>query len=551
MADAHLFPNPAEAVPDRAAIPIRDGWTSLTLAFLRAARKYKNKTSGIDGQGTMTFGQLEEHAVAASCVIRRMVGEASYVGVMVPPSNGAVLANVAVTLISKAAVNLSYALTCEDVNAQIHKAGITHVIVSRAAMDKFPNKMDNLDAELIYLEDIARHVTPSDKLFTGLVTRLMPIAAARLLLAGARQGHDDPATLLFTSGSTGEPKGVMLSQGNILWMISSVTAHTDVIEDEVILGALPFFHSFGYTLALWTALTLGKTVVYWPNPLDFKKIRALIKEHGVTLMATTPTLMRMYILKAKPEDFASVRMLLLGSEKLKPELAADIRKLGLIPVEAYGATECSPGISSNVPRQVRTPDGRLVDGNKIGSVGQPMPGITVRIVDLNSGRILPHGSEGLIFVHGDNVMKGYIGEPGLTADVLRNGWYCTGDIGYIDADGFVWITDRLSRFAKVAGEMVPLIKVEKALLAITGSDELSLSCTAIPDASKGERVVVVYTPKMGMTPAAVVAALAESELPLLWRPRANDFTEVAQLPTGQTGKLDLKAVKKLAIENLS
>jgi acyl-[acyl-carrier-protein]-phospholipid O-acyltransferase/long-chain-fatty-acid--[acyl-carrier-protein] ligase len=549
MAQANAFPRADQAVPDRAQPELRPGWSSLTSAFVRAARANKDKVFGIDATGSTTYGDLLERSIAASRVIGRRIGSAQNVGVLIPPSVGGALANVAVTVLGKTAVNLSYAIKADAINAHIRKAKITHVVTSRAAMEKL--KITGLNAQLIYLEDIKDQVTGADKAFTGLVARYVPLALLHVFLAGARRSQEDTATVMFTSGSTGDPKGVVLSHGNILSNIASVTAHTDIIEDEIILGVLPFFHSFGFTVTLWTALTLGKTVVYYPNPLDVRAIAELIEKHKITLMASTPTLMRGYLKRATKEQFASVRMLLLGSEKLKAELATDIQSvLGIIPVEAYGATECSPGISANVPRNVRTPDGRTVFGNKIGSVGQPMPGTTILIVDVNTRQPVARGQEGLILVHGAQVMQGYLEMPEQTAEVLRNGWYCTGDVGYIDADGFLWITDRLTRFAKVAGEMVPLIKVEKALLAITGTNELTLSVTAIPDAARGERVAVVYTPEMGMTPSEATTALSKTELPALWLPRTNDFVQVEKLPTGPTGKLDLKEVKNLALAKL-
>lgn len=551
MAERKFFPGAEQAVPDRPLPKMPRGWSTLTTAFVRAARRCKDKVCGIDSTGSTTYGDLLERSIAASRVIRRKVGRTQNVGVLVPPSVGGALANVAVTVLGKTAINLSYALKSDGINAHIRKAKITHVVTSRAVMEKFKFE---LDAELIYLEDIKDQVTKTDKAFTGIVARYVPAPLLGLFLAGARQRNQDIATVMFTTGSTGDPKGVKLSHRNILSNIAAVMAHTEVIEDEIILGVLPFFHSFGFTVTLWTALALGKTVVYYPNPLDARNVIDLIQTHKVTLMAATPTLMRSYLKRATREHFASVRMLLTGSEKLRAELARDIEeKLGIIPVEAYGATECSPGISANVPRNVRTPDGRVVFGNKIGSVGQAFPGTTIRIVDLNSGQILPpgEGNEGIIFVHGSQVMEGYLDMPELTDEVLVDGWYCTGDIGYIDEDGFIWITDRLSRFAKVGAEMVPLIKVEKAILAITGTNELSLSATAVPDAAKGERVAVVYTPEMGMSPADVYAALTKTELPALWLPRAADFVQVDKLPTGPTGKLDLKEVKGVAVAKLA
>lgn len=565
MAETIQFPPAAQAVPDRPLPPMRRGWRNLTSAFVRATRQFRNKVAGIDGtdsKGNITYGDLLERSIAVSRVLRRHFrrAPADNVGMLLPPAPGGALGMVAVGMAGKTAINLSYALKAEDVAAHIKTAKIRQVVTSRAFTAKMKS-MAELEVEFIYLEDLRNEVTTVDKAVTGFISRMVPDfllgLSMWLLLPGARRGENSNATVMFTSGSTGEPKGAMLTHKNILSEILSITQHVELADDEIIMGALPFFHSFGYILT-WTSLTLGKTMVYYPNPLDVKTIAELIQSNGATLMASTPTLMRSYLKRATKEHFKTVRMVLLGSEKLKAELAADIKNmLGLTPVEAYGATECSPGISSCVPRMVTTPDGRKVWGVKVGSVGQPMPGVKIAIVDINTGEMVPlqncgaeNPREGLIFVHGANVMAGYLNMPAKSAEVLRNGWYCTGDIGFIDEDGFLWITDRLSQFAKVAGEMVPLIKVSNAIRGITMTNEMTVVAVAVPDTSKGERVAVIYTAEMGMQPAEVVAALKDV-VPVLWLPKAADWLLVDAFPTGPTGKLDLKELKSIATARLA
>ena len=564
MAKIELFPPQSAANPDRPLPAMRRGWRNLTTAFVRGARQFRTKAAGVDGtdaKGNLNYGEMLERAVALSRVLDRRFGSAENVGVLLPPTPTAVLGMVSTTIAGKTAVNLSYALKAEDVNGHIRKAGIKQIVTSKAFMEKMKS-LSGLHAEYIYLEDLKDEVTGLDKFVTGVVSRFAPNfllgLVMWLLLPGARRRADSNATIMFTSGSTGEPKGVKLTHRNVLSEIVSITAHIDLAEDEIIMGALPFFHSFGFILT-WTSLTLGKSMVYYPNALDVRTIAQLIQQYKVTVMASTPTLMRGYLTRATKEQFASVRVVLLGSEKLKAALAADIEeKLGLKPVEAYGATECSAGISSCVPRMVKTPDGREVWGVKIGSAGQAMPGITIAIVDLNTGELIPRQAcdcgaprEGLIVVHGDTTMAGYLDMPEQTAEVLSNSWYITGDIGYIDQDGFLWITDRLSQFAKVAGEMVPLIKVSNAIREVTKTNEMTITAVAVPDTTKGERIAVVYTKEVTLSPTEVCAALkAADSLPALWTPRANDFVLVEVFPTGPTGKLDLKELKAIAADRL-
>ena len=238
----------------------------------------------------------------------------------------------------------------------------------------------------------------------------------------------------------------------------------------MVLGILPFFHSFGFTVTLWTVLCLGKRVVYHFNPLDAKIIGTLCEKHGVTLLDGHADFMRTYLQRCEPKQFATLVHLILGAEKLKPELAREIQeKLGIEPMEGYGCTELSPVVAVNTPHEMTLPDGRTVHGNRPGTVGLPLPGTAVKTVDPETGPTSRAGREGMILVKGPQVMVGYLNRPEATAKVLKDGWYTTGDLGYVDADGFLKITDRLSRFSKIGGEMVPHMAVESAIMEATGA----------------------------------------------------------------------------------
>jgi acyl-[acyl-carrier-protein]-phospholipid O-acyltransferase/long-chain-fatty-acid--[acyl-carrier-protein] ligase len=354
--------------------------------------------------------------------------------------------------------------------------------------------------------------------------------------------------VIFTSGSTGDPKGVVLSHGNVLSNIHQVASHVALRDDEVVLGILPFFHSFGFTITLWTVLCLGKMTVYHFNPLDARIVGNLCQEHKATILIATPTFMRNYLHRCEREQFASVRLLLLGAEKLKPELARDIHdKFGIEPLEGYGCTELSPIVAVNVPETKATADGRTVPGNRPGTVGMPVPGTMVRTVAPDTGSIQPRGTEGIIQVKGPQVMQGYLNRPEATAKVLREGWYETGDLGHLDADGFLTITDRLSRFSKIGGEMVPHMKVESAVIAAAGADELKVAVTAVPDPKRGERLVVLYT-DLGASVDEIYRRLNAGTLPKLWLPAPEDFQQVESIPVLGTGKVDLRRLRQLAQE---
>ena len=392
------------------------------------------------------------------------------------------------------------------------------------------------------------------------------------------------ATIIFSSGSTGEPKGVMLSHFNIGSNIEQMDQVFDLNRNDRFLGILPFFHSFGFTGTLWLPATLGIGVVFHPNPLDAKTIGPLVKHHAVTYLLATPTFLQIYLRGCAPGDFGSLRLVMTAAEKLPDRLATAFEThFGIRPMEGYGCTECSPTVAVN------TPDFRAAGfhqvGVKRGTIGHPLPGVCVRIVDADNpwnGNPLPLGQSGLLLVRGPNVMLGYLGKPEKTAEVLRfvaeiggasvpasrraiifhstparedarptesgssEKWYFTGDVAALDEDGFLQITDRLNRLSKIGGEMVPHIKVEEKLHELAGVTEQTFVVAGAPDEKKGERLVVLHKlPDDKLAPC--LEKLAQSDLPNLWKPRADQFFHMEQFPLLGTGKLDLRKVKEIAV----
>jgi len=311
-----------------------------------------------------------------------------------------------------------------------------------------------------------------------------------------------------------------------------------------ILGVLPFFHSFGFTVTLCLPAAVGMGVVYHPSPLDSRAIGALVSKYEVTFLLATPTFLQMYTRRCSPEDFGSLQYVVAGAEKLPDRISQAFEdQFGLRPLEGYGCTECAPVVSVN-RRDFRAASFRQV-GAKRGSIGHPLPGITVKIVDVETNQPSAFGQPGLLFVRGPNVMQGYLGRPEKTAEVLKDGWYNTGDIAVLDEEGFIRITDRLSRFSKIGGEMVPHIRVEDKLHEIAGSTEQTFAVTGIPDEKKGERLFVLYTlPDDKLKDC--LEKLAGSDLPALWKPRPDQFARVEALPYLGTGKLDLRKIKEVA-----
>jgi acyl-[acyl-carrier-protein]-phospholipid O-acyltransferase/long-chain-fatty-acid--[acyl-carrier-protein] ligase len=397
---------------------------------------------------------------------------------------------------------------------------------------------------MVFLEDILQQFSGWDRARTALLAFLLPSA---WLYALARERKPDPgdlATVIFSSGSTGTPKGVMLSHANILSNVEALEQLFWVTKKDNILGALPFFHSFGYTGTLWFPLVAGFGAVYHPNPLDAKTIGGLAAKYKITILISTPTFYSAYIKKCDKADFASVRFAVVGAEKLREGLAKDFKeKFGQDLMEGYGCTEMAPVISVNTPDYLEGHASQR--GMKPGTVGHPVPGVAVKVVDPGTGETLPPGREGLLLVRGPNRMMGYLGQPEKTREVFRDGWYVTGDIALLDEDGFIRVTDRLSRFSKIGGEMVPHGKVEETINNLLV--EHACAVTSAPDEQKGEKLVVFYDDP-GKKPEELWAALSQSTLPKLWIPKKDCFYFVESLPLLGTGKLDLKRLKQMALE---
>lgn len=499
----------------------------------------------------MTGASLLLRTLVLRRLLRRnfLTDEDRYVGILLPPSGGAVLANAALTVDGRVAVNLNYTFSSAILNEScIRPTGIRYVLTSRRVMERF--RFD-LDANVVCLEDLREKVKPVDKLVAALGAWLLPVGLLERLLGVHRISPDDLLTIIFTSGSTGEPKGVMLTHRNVGTNIDAFSRVIDLRDDDVIVGILPLFHSFGYTTTLWDVLTLGPKGVYHANPLEAQQVGKLCRKHGGTILISTPTFLRSYLRRCKPEDLVSLEVVVTGAEQLPRDLADRFEaKFGVRPVEGYGTTELSPVVCCNIPpgRQAKIPH----FARKEGTVGQPLPGISAKVTDPDTGKPLPVGREGMLWIKGPNVMKGYFQMPEETAKVLDDGWYKTGDMASIDEQGFIRITGRESRFSKIGGEMVPHIRVEQLLAKILrlNPEELSVAVTAVPHPTKGERLVVLHT-GLSKSPEEICRALADAGLPSIWIPSPESFRRVKAIPIIGTGKLDLAAVRERARREFS
>jgi len=517
----------------------------LQRSFVSTARRRPFRFAMADGNTP----QIRFHAVLARTIFvaRRLRSEwrvQQMVGILLPPSIAGALVNLAALLMGKTPVNLNYTASGEILASCASQCGLQTIISSKVFLERVRLQ---LPGRVVLMEELVQSPRFTERLLAAAMSWLLPVRLLEKALGSSRKPQlDDVATVIFSSGSTGVPKGVLLTHANIASNVEQLNQVFMLGRHDRILGILPFFHSFGFTGTLCMPVALGLGVVFHASPLEARAIGGLVSRYSVTFLLATPTFLQGYIRRCSPEDFGSLKYVMTGAEKLPERIAVAFEDhFGIRPMEGYGCTECSPVVAVNT-RDFRAAKFPQV-GAKRGSIGHPLPGISIRIVDPDTGAPLPAGQAGLLLVRGPNVMQGYLNHPEKTAEVLRDGWYNTGDIAQEDEDGFIRITDRLSRFSKIGGEMVPHIKVEDQLQEIAAIAEQVFAVTSVPDDKKGEKLIVLHTLSAEKLQECV-NGLSQSSLPALWRPRADQFLHVEALPYLGTGKLDLRRIREVALK---
>lgn len=497
--------------------------------FIQTAKKYGEKTAFIDRTSDKRISYSK--ALIASIILAGKFEkyDKGFIGIMIPTSAGCALSILGVLISGRTPVMINYSTGAANnaVYAQ-NRCGFKTIITSKALLEKIG--CPALDG-MVFIEDIMRGVSIKDKLTSALKAKL-PLA---ILFKTVHSGSDeDNAIILFTSGSEKDPKAVQLTHRNILSNIESFTNLTTVSDKDIMLANLPFFHVFGLTVNLWTPLYYGMTIVSYANPLDFKTVCNIIREEKPTLMFGTPSFFWGYVKKSEKGDFDSIRLAVCGADKCPDALREDfLKKHGMTLYEGYGTTETSPVISANVPGQ-----------NKPSSVGVVLPGVEVRIENFETGKDCVIGETGRILVKGDLVMKGYYDDFEETSMRIRHGWYDTGDMGYLDKDGFLWHAGRLKRFVKIGGEMVSLVNVENVLEKLL-PEGVACSVVEMPDPIKGSRIIAVVT--QNLDEKQILKKMSE-HLPKIAIPKQLFVME--ELPKMGSGKIDFRTVTKIVAEKL-
>ncbi|MBK1827145.1 AMP-binding protein [Haloferula rosea] len=524
---------------------------SLATALLEGLKKH-SRSKLFDGTDDSSIGF--DRLLAAALVFSKHIREETdnpRVGIVLPPGKAGMVANLAVLFAGKTPVNLNFTASHEAIRSAMRQADLDRFITA----DPFVRKVASFpwppNRDLIFIE----RVLPSlkKKIITwAILGKILPAGVIKSLFGIGKRKGDDEAVLLFTSGSSGEPKGVVLSHRNVLGNVSQFSGRLDADSDARALGCLPLFHSFGSTVTLWFPVIEGIDLVTYPNPLETKRLGELIQQHGVTFLLATPTFLRGYMKRVKPEQLESIELVVTGAEKLPANLAEAFEKrFGLYPQEGYGLTETSPATNVNLPDPEPTTGEVQIPSSRKGSVGQLLPGIAVRMTNPATDEACPIDQQGIIWLKGSNIFPGYLDSPKKTAEVLTpDGWFRTGDVGRVDDDGFLYIEGRISRFSKIAGEMVPHEVVEAAVNQALGLDseaERKIAIVGIPDAQKGEAIILLSTiagPALEQECIDLRYKLMDAGVPSLWCPKA--IVPIEEIPVLASGKLDLKGCQMLA-----
>jgi acyl-[acyl-carrier-protein]-phospholipid O-acyltransferase/long-chain-fatty-acid--[acyl-carrier-protein] ligase len=514
-------------------------------ACLRGLKEHQFDVAVIDGfdKSRLTRGSLLAAAIALSRYIRREFGR-ERVAIVFPPGKAALVVNLAVMLADKVPVNLNFTAGRAAVEASIAIANIRHCLTARAVekrLSDFPWPEDT-----VMIDDLLPAMK-NDIIAWRAAVLLVPSAILARVLGIPPEGDRREAFLLFTSGSSGAPKGVALTHRNLLGNVAQFALMLEFDRGESVLGSLPFFHSFGATVTVLFPMIEPITVVTYPNPLEIARLVSLIERYKISLVVTTPTFLRGYMRKAEPKQLASLKLLVTGAEKLPPDLQKSFEEqFGMKVLQGYGLTETSPVVAFNLPDvKMSHPTDAVQPSNRDGSIGKLAPGVAARICDPETDEPLSLHATGMLWLKGANIFEGYLGDPERTAAVLKDGWFKTGDLARFDEDGFCYIEGRLSRFSKIGGEMVPHETVESRIVELfdlAKEAERTCAITAIPDEAKGEALVLLTTREIKS--ADLRKKLADAGLPNLWIPKI--VKKIDAMPVLGTGKLDVQKCKELA-----
>jgi len=530
---------------------------SIQKAWIYRAKEVGNDLSIADTTGLeLSANKFITGTLMIAQTIKKRLNKEKNVGIILPTSAAGSMGNMAILSLGKTIVNINYSSGEESIAHALEISKINKIVTSKKFLSKLKDKGFDLtnvlkDKELIYLEDVKKEMSNTKKLIMLIMVKMFSASLLSSLFIKDRD-NEETAAILFSSGSEGTPKGIELTHRNILGNIKQTLTVMNPDIDDVMLGTLPIFHSFGLTVTTILPLVEGVPVVCHPDPTDGLSIGKIAYKYQATILLGTATFLRLYVKnrKVNPLMFKYLRLVIAGAEKLPKEIAKEFKvKFGLDVYEGYGATETTPVAAVNIPDILQPDDWKVQKGHKEGTVGLPLPGSNIRIVDPETFIELQIGEEGMVLIGGTQIMKGYIEQPEKTKEVIKEidgiRWYVTGDKGRVDKDGFLTLVDRYSRFAKIGGEMVSLGLVETQIRKLI-NPEINIMTTAIPDSKKGEQVVLFIEDMSEKILSEIKLKIKESDLNPLFKP--STYLKVEEIPKLGTGKADFKGAKSLALK---
>lgn len=477
-------------------------------------------------------------------LLKKRLQKQQNVGLLLPSTAAGAFTNYALLLEGKTVVNLNYTADINSIIASIELSSTKTVITSKKFIEKLESKGINLQellsiVDVIYLEDLKTKISKIKGLFTLFCVKFLPTSFLKKIHLN-KINKDDTVAILFSSGSEGKPKGIELTSDNILGNTKQIAKILNASENDILVNSLPIFHVFGLTVTTFFPLVEGIKCVAHPDPTDGVGIGNLIQKYKATILTGTSTFFRLYTKNnaVKSDMFKSLRLVVAGAEKLRDNVREDFeKKFGKELLEGYGTSETSPVVSCNLP-----------ENNKKGTVGTPVPGTNIKIVNPDTFEELSIGDEGMILVSGIQVMKGYLLNESKTSEVLKiiNGetFYITGDKGKLDKDGFLTIVDRYSRFAKLGGEMVSLGSVEEKVSKLIKNEDIDFIATSLDDDKKGEKIILLISGVNEEFIRELKYNIIHSFDSKLMIPSVIKIVD--EIPRLGSGKKDFKAAKELA-----
>ncbi|MFI3243959.1 MAG: AMP-binding protein [Akkermansia sp.] len=534
-------------------------YKSVARLLVEGMRRNPNNTivDGLD-ETELTYSKLLGIVMAMARKLKSLVAEPR-VGIILPPGKGGIIANYACVLAGISPVNINFTSSEGAFKGIIEQSGIKKFITARAFMNKLPEFPWPHEDSLIHLDKTLKGLGMKGIAPWVAFAKVAPMSLINSVFRLDSRKGDDEVALLFTSGSSGDPKGVLFRNSMVVSNLAQLLSRIKLPLDGTVLCSLPIFHSLGLSVTTLAPALLGLNMVTYPSPLDAKRLNELIEKYHCDLVISTPTFARSMLRRADKDTYRSVKCFLVGAEKLQRDLADEFyNRCGVRLLDAYGLTETTPGCSYNLPPHKGTAEQPYyMPGYGEGSVGQVLPGLSVRITDPDDDSVeLPLCEQGMIWFKGPNVFAGYIGQEQLNREILQDGWFKTGDLGHVDLNGMLHLGGRRSRFSKVGGEMVPHELIEQAVEEMLNeqngpSEGRRIAIVGVPDKQKGEAVVMissVHASQLAKALGEIREYLVGQGLPRLWVPR--EILPVEAIPMLATGKMDLKNCKILAYESL-